>query len=396
MADQDPSKGFKARLIPLGSHASTDQLLGVRATPTEVDDLLRMVDRQGTGDIGYQGFTQVMTNTMNKMDSNDALEDDGGAAALQAAVPFEITASAYRRHKLIEALREGDRDLIASMAQGQEALKNNLNGTASGVKGSSQAGRASTAGGREPTASPMIAAISAKLKAGRPAKPRENPFELEGIPHPELFTPEQRYALRQILHRQAAQDRMLLESRGLQSRSQVQSSPARSSPQGAIRRSPFRQPAKPMHLWHLPGKTQARRVGTPSSAAQGMQTSTPKHAAIQRHLMALQRLANSSTPSAKRPMPPLPSVTKRPTSSVTPSPRLAQPTSPKPAAKKPDHIPARTKQASSGRPPSGGMPPVLRSKMIAFVKNVHAPKLIVSIIAVPPSSTTSERQSLFY
>lgn len=71
---------------------------GVRATPTEVDDLLRMVDRQGTGDIGYQGFTQVMTNTMNKMDSNDALEDDGGAAALQAAVPFEITASAYRRH----------------------------------------------------------------------------------------------------------------------------------------------------------------------------------------------------------------------------------------------------------------------------------------------------------
>ena len=43
----------------------------------------------------------------------------------------------------------------------------------------------------------MIAAISAKLKAGRPAKPRENPFELEGIPHPELFTPEQRYALRE-------------------------------------------------------------------------------------------------------------------------------------------------------------------------------------------------------
>ena len=72
------------------------QLLGVRATPTEVDDLLKMVDRQGTGDIGYQGFTQVMTNTMNKMDGQD-LEADGGASALQAAVPFEITASAYRR-----------------------------------------------------------------------------------------------------------------------------------------------------------------------------------------------------------------------------------------------------------------------------------------------------------
>ncbi len=73
-----------------------EQLLGVRATPSEVDDLLKMVDRQGTGDIGYQGFTQVMTNTMNKMDS-EGVEDDGGAAALQAAVPFEITASAYRR-----------------------------------------------------------------------------------------------------------------------------------------------------------------------------------------------------------------------------------------------------------------------------------------------------------
>ncbi|KAK9847549.1 hypothetical protein WJX84_004965 [Apatococcus fuscideae] len=109
------------------------KLLGVRATPTEVEDLLRMVDRQGTGDIGYQGFTQVMTNTMNKMDSSDDLEDDGGAAALQAAVPFEITASAYRRKKLIEALREGDRDLIASMAQGQEALKTNLEGTPSGM-----------------------------------------------------------------------------------------------------------------------------------------------------------------------------------------------------------------------------------------------------------------------
>ena len=37
------------------------------------------------------------------------------------------------RKKLIEALREGDRDLIASMAQGQEALKSNLEGTSSGV-----------------------------------------------------------------------------------------------------------------------------------------------------------------------------------------------------------------------------------------------------------------------
>lgn len=36
------------------------------------------------------------------------------------------------RKKLIEALREGDRDLIASMAQGQEALKSNLEGTTSG------------------------------------------------------------------------------------------------------------------------------------------------------------------------------------------------------------------------------------------------------------------------
>lgn len=37
------------------------------------------------------------------------------------------------RKKLIEALREGDRDLIASMAQGQEALKSNLEGTTSGL-----------------------------------------------------------------------------------------------------------------------------------------------------------------------------------------------------------------------------------------------------------------------
>ncbi len=46
----------------------------------------------------------------------------------------------------------------------------------------------------------MIAAISAKLKAGRPAKAREGAFKLEGIPHPELFTPEQRQALRASLH----------------------------------------------------------------------------------------------------------------------------------------------------------------------------------------------------
>ena len=65
-----------------------------------------------------------------------------------------------------------------------------------GLKPSSRTGRASTAGGREPTASPIIAAISAKLKAGRPVKTREKGFELEGIPHPELFTPEQRRALR--------------------------------------------------------------------------------------------------------------------------------------------------------------------------------------------------------
>ena len=90
--------GIQTRLI--SSVFASLQLLGVRATPTEVEDLLRMVDRQGTGDIGYQGFTQVMTNTMNKMETSDDLEDDGGAAALQAAVPFEITASAYRRQAL--------------------------------------------------------------------------------------------------------------------------------------------------------------------------------------------------------------------------------------------------------------------------------------------------------
>ena len=71
-----------------------------------------------------------------------------------------------------------------------------------GLNPSSRAGRASTAGGREPTASPIIAAISAKLKARRPVKTRDKGFELEGIPHPELFTPEQRHALRKLCLRQ--------------------------------------------------------------------------------------------------------------------------------------------------------------------------------------------------
>lgn len=86
----------------------------------------------------------------------------------------------------------------ALLSQRQWGARVGTDPPGAGLKPSSRAGRASTAGGREPTASPVIAAISAKLRAGRPGKPRENQFELEGIPHPELFTPEQRHALRKL------------------------------------------------------------------------------------------------------------------------------------------------------------------------------------------------------
>lgn len=89
-------------------------------------------------------------------------------------------------------------DEYAHIHQLQQTNKCSIESSGAGLKPSSRTGRASTAGGREPTASPVIAAISAKLKAGRRVKPREDEFELEGIPHPELFTPEQRHALRKL------------------------------------------------------------------------------------------------------------------------------------------------------------------------------------------------------
>ncbi|KAK9811815.1 hypothetical protein WJX72_010716 [[Myrmecia] bisecta] len=131
MMDEDGSGAIDA-----GELGNAFKLLGIAASPQEIKDMLDKVDADGSGEVEYPEFVEIMTNTLNSMaetsaDQNlhasprhgRAFRNPQAARNAQASLPFEVTATAYRRKKLIEALKEGNKDLIDSMAQSQDDLR---------------------------------------------------------------------------------------------------------------------------------------------------------------------------------------------------------------------------------------------------------------------------------
>eukprot|EP00195_Chlamydomonas_chlamydogama_P012417 CAMPEP_0202908874 /NCGR_PEP_ID=MMETSP1392-20130828/47499_1 /ASSEMBLY_ACC=CAM_ASM_000868 /TAXON_ID=225041 /ORGANISM="Chlamydomonas chlamydogama, Strain SAG 11-48b" /LENGTH=157 /DNA_ID=CAMNT_0049598399 /DNA_START=254 /DNA_END=724 /DNA_ORIENTATION=+ len=90
--------------IDVDELGSAFKLLGIRKTKAEIEELVNEVDHDGTGELEYPEFLEIMTDTLHRL-SEEAHEEGN-----KGQVPFALMATAYRRKKLLEGIMEGGRE----------------------------------------------------------------------------------------------------------------------------------------------------------------------------------------------------------------------------------------------------------------------------------------------
>lgn len=88
------------------------KLLGLQVSQNEIKEMLDEVDRDGSGEVEYPEFLEIMTSTLAKLAERKETENKASAQ-----VPFALMATAYRRKRLMEGLISGDKDITAQIAQ---------------------------------------------------------------------------------------------------------------------------------------------------------------------------------------------------------------------------------------------------------------------------------------
>ncbi|KAG1681309.1 hypothetical protein FOA52_007355 [Chlamydomonas sp. UWO 241] len=109
------------------------RLLGIEVSRREVESLLREVDNDHSGDIGWQEFLVIMTQMIQRMSEarDEAAEakargrpasataagsgDDDGSGGGGYSLPFGLMATQYQRKRYMGALMGGGRDAVAGM-----------------------------------------------------------------------------------------------------------------------------------------------------------------------------------------------------------------------------------------------------------------------------------------
>lgn len=86
------------------------KLLGLDVTKSEIGAMLDEVDEDGSGEVEYPEFIEIMTHTLSKLAHKK--EEDGQAGN---QVPFALLATAYRRKRIMEGLISGDREVMAQV-----------------------------------------------------------------------------------------------------------------------------------------------------------------------------------------------------------------------------------------------------------------------------------------
>ncbi|KAH7296669.1 hypothetical protein KP509_26G033400 [Ceratopteris richardii] len=77
----------------------------MRVKKSEVEKMLAEVDADGSGEVEYPEFVQIMTS---KLDAQ-VQEGDSDDKSSKQPLPFQLLAQAYRRKKLMEAVMGGDK-----------------------------------------------------------------------------------------------------------------------------------------------------------------------------------------------------------------------------------------------------------------------------------------------
>lgn len=89
---------------------------------SEVVALIEEVDKDGSGEVDYCEFLQIMTTTLGK--NAESNEDNGSnGAQKESSIPFSLMATAYRRKRLMEGLISRDKSVQEQVARMAEALE---------------------------------------------------------------------------------------------------------------------------------------------------------------------------------------------------------------------------------------------------------------------------------
>eukprot|EP00210_Caulerpa_lentillifera_P000835 g808.t1 len=124
LMDADGSGAIDAEELHAAFKVSVE-LLGLSMTRAEVITLIEEVDKDGSGEVDYCEFLQIMTTTLSKT-AEDSDGSNSGGTPKEAFIPFSLMATAYRRKRMIEGLilrDKGVQEQVARMAEELEASK---------------------------------------------------------------------------------------------------------------------------------------------------------------------------------------------------------------------------------------------------------------------------------
>ncbi|KXZ55409.1 hypothetical protein GPECTOR_3g60 [Gonium pectorale] len=148
LMDQDGSGAIDAEEL-----GAAFKLLGIRMKRAELAALLAEVDHDGSGEVEYPEFLEIMTVTLQRLAEEEDTEKNEGQ------VPFALMATAYRRKRLMEGIINGDKEVQAQIQQISD--KANLEALQASKAAEVEALRMKAAG--EPSA---LAAAAAAAAAG--------------------------------------------------------------------------------------------------------------------------------------------------------------------------------------------------------------------------------------
>ncbi|KAG2496580.1 hypothetical protein HYH03_005402 [Edaphochlamys debaryana] len=106
LMDQDGSGAIDAEEL-----GAAFKLLGIRMKRSELAALLAEVDHDGSGEVEYPEFLEIMTVTLQRLSEEEDSEKNEGQ------VPFALMATAYRRKRLMEGIINGDKEVQAQIQQ---------------------------------------------------------------------------------------------------------------------------------------------------------------------------------------------------------------------------------------------------------------------------------------
>ncbi|KAL4458660.1 hypothetical protein ABPG75_013525 [Micractinium tetrahymenae] len=271
------------------------RLLGINMSQREVEGMLAEVDRDGSGEVEYAEFLEIMTMQLTRLaqqkgEASPPAASGAGAPCggsgpgaglnMASVLPFDVVATAYRRKKLIGALEEDDKDFILSLAAAEEEEKQRAEAEAA-----TAAAAAARRSSRRLSVAPLQGLGHSSLAAGR-AAPREGAASTGGSrggggasPGPASHA--------NFLDSLTREERRIIEALSRKYRGDVEAQPAH----GAARTQRQQQQQQQQRQQQGPAASPAQQLADKAATALGPGS----------HLAALQQTAAAASTGQLRP-----------------------------------------------------------------------------------------------